>query len=134
MNHVSITGRLTKDVELRYTQSGMATTRLNVAVDRKLSKDKKAELQAKGEPTTDFISCVAFGKTAETIATYLGKGRKILIEGRIQTGSYDKDGHKVYTTDVIVDQFEFIDSGDKQAPTFNAGDFQAIEDDEDCPF
>lgn len=100
MNKVILIGNLTKDVELNFTAgSGTAVARFTVAVAR----------MKKGE--SDFPSCIAFGKTAETIAQYFFKGSKIAIEGHIQTGSYDaKDGTKRYTTDVIVDRFEFVGS------------------------
>ena len=98
MNKVVLIGNLTKDVDLSFTAgSGMAVGRFSVAVAR----------MKKGE--SDFPNCVSFGKTAETIAQYFFKGSKIAIEGHIQTGSYDaKDGTKRYTTDVIVDRFEFV--------------------------
>lgn len=101
MNRVVLMGRLTKDPELRYTQGEqpMAVGRFSLAVDRR-GRDKG----------TDFISCVAFGKTAEFIEKYFGRGSRILLEGHIQTGSYDnKDGNRVYTTDVIVDAVEFCE-------------------------
>ena len=100
MNSVNLIGRLVRDPELRYSQSGMAILRFTVAVDRKLSKDKREEAQANNQPTADFISCTAFGKTAEVIANYHSKGSQIAVEGRIQTGSYEKDGRTVYTTDI----------------------------------
>jgi single-strand DNA-binding protein len=100
MNKTILTGRLTKDVELRYTQSQKAIVRFTLAVDRR-NKEKEA----------DFISCVAFDKVAELMEKYLLKGAKIGIVGRIQTGSYDgNDGVKHYTTDVIVDDLEFLES------------------------
>lgn len=109
MNVVSIVGRLTRDPELRYTQSGLATARFSVAVDRGLSREKKQEAQAKGQPTADFINVVAFGKTAELAGQYLAKGRQVAVQGRMQTGSYvAQDGSKRYTTDVVVDRLEFI--------------------------
>lgn len=98
MNKVILIGNLTKDPELNFTAgSGTAVARFTVAVSR----------MKKGE--SDFINCIVFGKTAETIAQYFFKGSKIALEGHIQTGSYDaKDGTKRYTTDVIVDRFEFV--------------------------
>lgn len=127
MNKVVLCGRLTKDVDLR--QSGeTAIARFNVACDKK------------GEGA-DFPSCVAFNKTAETISQYLRKGNKILIDGHLQTGSYeDKNGNKVYTTDVIVDRFEFVESKSEQPKSVEAtvgGDgFMNIPDGiaEDLPF
>lgn len=101
MNKVVLIGRLTKNPELRYAPgSGTAVCRFSLAVDR-MKKDQGA----------DFINCVSFGKTAETITQYLTKGKKLALEGHIQTGSYDnKEGKKVYTFDVAVDRFEFVDS------------------------
>lgn len=100
MNNVFLIGRTTKDPEIRYSQNNLAISRFTLAVDR-VSKDKEA----------DFISCIAFGKMAELMEKYVPKGRKIAIQGHIQTGSYDaKDGHKVYTTDVIVERLEFCES------------------------
>jgi single-strand DNA-binding protein len=97
-------GRLTKDPDVMYTQGekSMAIARYTLAVDRKFKKD--------GEPTADFISCVAFGKNGEFAEKYLRKGTKIAIFGRIQTGSYtNKDGQKVYTTDIVVEEHEFCE-------------------------
>lgn len=106
MNKVILIGRLTKDPELNFAAgSGTAVTRFNLAVTRPFKKDE-----------TDFINCVAFGKTAETIAQYITKGRQLAVTGSIRTGSYDaKDGTKRYTTDVVVESFEFIgnNSGNK---------------------
>ena len=104
MNKVILIGRITKDLELRQTTSGTEVLRFSVAVDR-YSKDK--------ENDTDFISCIAFGKSASFIGNYFSKGRMIAIEGNIKTGSYEKNGQKVYTTDVIVDKAHFC--GDRQA-------------------
>lgn len=123
MNIVVLIGRTTKDIELRYSQNGnMAIARFSLAVDR-MSKDKG----------TDFISCIAFGKTAELLEKYVPKGRKIAIVGHIQTGSYEKDGHKVYTTDVIVDRMEFCESkqGNENKPDVDG--FVPTAD-EDLPF
>ena len=101
MNKVILIGRLTKDPELRYAAgSGTAVCRFTVAINRQFKKDE-----------TDFINCVAFGKTGETITQYLTKGRQIAVTGSIRTGSYDaQDGTKRYTTDVAVESFEFIGS------------------------
>lgn len=100
MNKCVLCGRLTKDPEVR-SSGDTLVARYSLAVDRKYSKDKE----------TDFINCVCFGKTAEFAEKYLHKGMKILVVGRIQTGSYtDKDGRKVYTTDVVVEEHEFCES------------------------
>ena len=110
-NCVFILGRLTRDPEVRYTaNTQMANARFVVAVNRKLSKEKRQEAENNGYPTADFISCMAWGKTAENIANYFKKGNRIAITGHIQTGSYEKDGQRVYTTDVVVDSFDFVES------------------------
>lgn len=101
MNTAFLIGRLTKDPELSYTSSGRSCTRFIVAVDR-FSKG--------GEKKADFISCIAWNKTAEAISKYSAKGLKIAIEGSIQTGSYKKDdGSTVYTTDVLINKAEFLE-------------------------
>lgn len=103
MNSVVLTGRLTKDPETRYTQSGLAMSEWTLAVDRRFKRE--------GEPTADFIRCKAFGKTAEFVDKYFGKGKKMDAQGRIQTGSYkNKDGATVFTFDVIVENVEFGES------------------------
>jgi len=123
MNKVVLIGRLTKDAELR--QSGeTAVTRFTVAVDRR------------GDGA-DFISCVAFKKTAEFIEKYFSKGSKIVIAGHIQTGSYkNKDGQTVYTTDVIADEVEFGESKQQTPPPSTDNGFMTIPEgiDEDLPF
>lgn len=130
MNSVNLVGRLTRDPELRYTQSGAAVVRFTLAVDRRLSREKRAEAEANNQQTADFINCIAWNKTAELIANYLQKGRRIAISGRIQTGSYEKDGRTVYTTDVIVENMEFVDSASQgqtmTRPAFNAGVAQPV--------
>lgn len=104
MNKVILVGRLAKDVDVRYTQDGSkATARYSIAVQRDY-KTKNGQYEA------DFLNCMAFGKNAEFADKYLHKGMKILVEGRIITGSYEaKDGHKVYTTDIVVDKHEFVE-------------------------
>ena len=99
LNRVILMGRITKDLEIRQSQSGTAVLRFSVAVDRP---------QKNGEKSADFISCIAFGQTAEFINRYFGKGRMIAVEGNIKTGSYqNKNGDTVYTTDVIVERTSF---------------------------
>ena len=108
MNKVILCGRLTKDPEVRYSQGGepMAIARYTLAVDRRRGRNT-----GDGEQTADFISCVAFGKSGEFAEKYLKKGTKMIISGRIQTGSYtNKDGVKVYTTEVVVEDQEFAES------------------------
>ena len=104
MNKVFLVGRLARDPELRYTSSNLATMRCAIAVDRQFVREGE-------ERGADFINIVAFGNRAETMSKYLTKGSQIAIDGRIQTGSYDgQDGKKVYTTDVVVENFQFLDS------------------------
>ena len=128
MNSVNLIGRLVRDPELKYTQSGLAVLRFTVAVDRKLSKDKREEAQANNQPTADFISCTAFGKTAEVIANYHSKGSQIAVEGRIQTGSYEKDGRRIYTTDVLVNSITFVGSKNNNS---GGGNYQNSNSDAD---
>ncbi len=117
MNKVILMGRLTRDPEVRYTQGDnqMAIARYTLAVDRRFNRNGD-------ENTADFISCVAFGKSGEFAERYLRKGTKIAVTGRIQTGSYtNKDGVKVYTTDVVVEDQEFAES--KNSSNNNSGGF-----------
>jgi len=103
MNKAILIGRLTRDPEVRYTDGGTSIARFTMAVDRRFKKD--------GEQQADFIGCIAFTKTAEFVEKYFTQGMKIVVEGRIQTGSYtNKDGIKVYTTDVVAENVEFAES------------------------
>lgn len=115
MNRVELIGRLTKDLEPRQTQSGSTLLRFTLAVNRQ----KKAE----GQQDADFVSCRAFGKTADNMARYLHKGSQLAVEGRIETGSYtNQQGQKVYTTDVICERVEFLDSREsRQEPAQSYG-------------
>ncbi|MDR7869793.1 MAG: single-stranded DNA-binding protein [Tissierellaceae bacterium] len=115
MNNVTLIGRLTRDPELRYIpNSGTAVSTFTLAVDKNLSREKKQEMESKNQPTADFIRIVVWGKQAENCANYLVKGRLTAVQGRIQTGSYDdKDGKKVFTTDVVANNVEFLEWGDK---------------------
>lgn len=136
MNNVILIGRLVKDPELKYLQNGTATCNFTLAVDKGLSKDKKQELQTLNKPTADFIRVVVWGKQAENAANYLAKGRLAAIQGRIQTGNYDKDGVKVYTTDIIASNVEFLEWGDKPAQEefqYDSTGFHPT-DNEDVPF
>lgn len=116
MNQVGLVGRLTRDPELRYTQGGTAYCRFTLAVDRGLNKEKRKEAEANNQPTADFISCQAWGKTAEIISQYVKKGHLFSISGTIQTGRYEKDGQTIYTTDVVVRSFDFIQARDQDSP------------------
>ena len=149
MNKVILMGRLTRDPEVRYSQgeNALAIARYTLAVDRRAARRE-------GEATADFINCVAFGRSAEFAERYLRQGTKIVVSGRIQTGSYtNRDGQKVYTTEVVVEEQEFAESkgsadvnrgnsgfqaaAPAPAPAFDAGDgFMNIPDgiDEELPF
>ena len=127
MNKVILMGRLCQNPEVR-TSGETVIARYTLAVDRRI---------AKGEKATDFISCVAFTRKAEFAEKYLHKGSKIAITGRIQTGSYtNREGHKIYTTDVVVEDQEFVEK--KQPEPQNDepqnNDFEDIPDDEELPF
>lgn len=132
MNNVDLIGRLVRDPEVRYSQGAepMAIARFTLAVDRKYRRE--------GEATADFINIVAFGRSGEFVEKYFFKGMKVAVSGRLQTGSYtNKDGNKVYTTDVIAEELEFCESkGDsKPEPTPDSG-FMSIPDNlaDDLPF
>ena len=143
MNKVQLVGRLTRDPEIRYSQgeNATATARFSVAVNRRFKN-------AEGNYDADFINCVAVGKSAEFVEKYFKKGMAIGLTGRIQTGNYtNKDGQKVYTTDVIVEETEFVESkgassadnsnNSRTAPNVtNNNDFMSIPDgvDEELPF
>ena len=145
MNKVILMGRLTRDAEVRYSQGDASTAvaRFSLAVDRRFKRDGD-------DQSADFINCVAFGRTGEFFERFGRKGTKFLVEGRIQTGSYtNKDGQRVYTTDVVVENVEFAESksssesnggyvpADRPSPSGAAGDgFMNIPDgiDEELPF
>ena len=114
MNNVVLIGRLTRDPELRYIPgSGTAVSTFTLAVDKGLSREKRQEMESKNQPTADFIRIVVWGKMGENCANYLAKGRLVGVQGRIQTGSYDdKDGKKVYTTEVVASNVEFLEWGE----------------------
>ena len=149
MNRVILMGRLTRDPNISYSQSGdnMAIARFTLAVDRRGRRQDGADQQ-----TADFIGCVCFGRQAEFAEKYLRQGTKVAVTGRIQTGSYtNKDGQKVYTTDVVLDEIEFAESKNAQgggdanysyqapqrpAPSAAGDGFMNIPDgiDEELPF
>lgn len=135
MNKVELTGRLARDPEIRYTNGGSSVASFTVAVDRRFKRD--------GEQSADFIPCTAFGKTGEFVEKYFTKGSGIELSGRIQTGSYtNRDGKKVYTTDVIVEEVGFTQGGKAGNPEGNShakadgDDFMQIPDsiDDEVPF
>lgn len=124
MNKVQLIGRVTKELELRRTQGGSAVTSFTLAVDRR---------KQDGEKDTDFISCVAFSKTAEVLSKYVKKGHRLGLVGRIMTGSYERDGKKVYTTDVVVEDFDFLEKKE-QGSVMIPHELQEAEDDDELPF
>ena len=137
MNSVQLVGRLTRDPEMRYTDGGSAIARFSLAVDRRYKSENG--------PTADFLNCVAFGRTAEFIEKYFRKGMRMGCQGRIQTGAYtNNDGQKVYTTDVVVESCEFVESKASQQPEENNNGFGPADEngfmnipddiDEEIPF
>lgn len=117
MNQVILMGRLTKDIEIRYTNTQKAVGTFTLAVDRS-GKDKGA----------DFIRCIAFEKTAELLDKYSGKGKRVLIEGSIRTGSYEsKEGRTVYTTDIIANRVQFIDFKENNAQNGAQGTTEGVK-------
>lgn len=139
MNNVNLIGRLTRDPELRYIpNSGTPVATFTMAVDKGLSKDRKHEMESRNQPTADFIRIVIWGKQAENCANYLVKGRLVGISGRIQTGSFDdKDGKRVFTTDVVANSVEFLEWGDKNESGSSMGEYDTSgfqPTDEDIPF
>lgn len=137
MNSVQLVGRFTRDPEVRYTDGGSTIARFSLAVDRRYKSENG--------PTADFLNCVAFGRTAEFIEKYFRKGMRMGCQGRIQTGSYtNNDGQKVYTTDVVVESCEFVESKASQQPEENNNGFGPADEngfmnipddiDEEIPF
>ena len=116
MNNIVLIGRMTKDPELKYTNNGKANTRFTLAVQR-------------NKEETDFINCVAWEKTAENIAEYFKKGSQIAVQGSIRTGSYEKDGRTIYTTDVWVYKFDFLGSSNQNNNKENRNNYDKEEDD-----
>lgn len=132
MNSVNLVGRLTRDPEMRYLQSGTAVTKFSIAIDKGLSKEKKQEMESQNKPTADFINIVTWGKTAEFAGTYLAKGLLVGINGRLESGSYEKDGIRRYTTDVNCNNITMIEWKEKQDDNIPVG-FEEASNDE-IPF
>ncbi len=130
MNVVALVGRLTRDPELRYTPNGTATCTFTLAVDNPF---------AKGEQKADFLNIVAWQQTAEASANYLKKGRLCAVEGRISTRNYEKDGRKIYVTEIVASNVRFLEKSDNAAPKDNtpppANDSPPMDiSDDDLPF
>lgn len=133
MNRVILLGRMARDPEVRYTQSAepLAVCRFTIAVERPYSKNRQ-----KGEATADFINCVCFGKRGENVSQYFRKGNRIAVQGRLQISNYtDKQGNKKYSTDVIVEDFEFVESKNNGNSTVPSGfSIDSNAEDEDLPW
>lgn len=127
INNVVITGRLTRDPELKRTQSNISYVRFTLAVNRSF-KDESGETQA------DFISCIAWRAQAENLARFMKQGSQIGLVGRIQTGSYESDKGTVYTTDVVADNIQFLESKPKQDNNDNSYEAHYIPEDSSLPF
>ena len=137
LNKVVLIGRIVKDLDLKHTQKGTATATFTIAIDRRFKSQS-------GEKETDFINCVIWDKQAENASKYVGKGSQVGVVGRIQTRSYEaKDGHKVYVTEVVVEEIEFMGGGKTERGSQRSeydqspveDDFQPLEDDDDdLPF
>ena len=129
INKVILAGRLIKDAELKSTTSGKEVCQFVLAVTRNYKN-------ANGEYESDFITCKAFGKTAQFISNFTKKGNKLAIEGRMLTGSYEKDGNKVYTTDIVVETFSLLDSkkSEENKISYKAEEIDEIPTNMELPF
>ena len=122
MNRLVLIGRNVRDLELKTASTGTSVLRFTLAVDRK-----------KREDGADFINCISYGKCAELIAQYVKKGHRLAVSGHIQTGSYEKDGKKIYTTDIVADSIEFLEKKEAQESS-GPEEFVPVVDDGDLPF
>jgi len=144
LNNVVLIGRLTRDPELRFLPvNGTPVSNFSLAVDKQISKEKKQEMESKGQPTADFINIVVWGKQAENCANYLAKGRLTAVQGRLQSRSYEaKDGTRRYITEVVAERVQFLEWGDNNRSSDfsqSTSDYPDIEgfhpvDDDDIPF
>ncbi len=133
MNNCVLIGRLTRDPELKYLpNTGTPVATFSLAVDKQLSKEKRQELEEKGEPTADFINIVVWGKQAENCANYLAKGRLVAIQGRLQSRSWETENGRRYATEVIANQVQFLEWGkDNDIPE---GFVEVNSESENIPF
>lgn len=148
MNTITLVGRLASEPELKIMPSGQTMCSFILAVDRQLSREKKEEYKQRGIPTADFPRILTWGRTAETASGYLKKGQRVALEGSLQTGSYEKNGVKIYTCDVIATRIEYLDKADtheapkpeykpqtrEEVPMKDSGDFMSLLDDDEVPF
>lgn len=110
MNRIDLVGRLASDVELKFTPSGLAMARVNLAVDRPMTKEKKEQDKKDNKPTADFPRLLMMGKLAENASRYVGKGSMVAVEGSIKTSSYENaEGQKIYSTEVLCERVTFLD-------------------------
>ena len=131
MNKVMIIGNVTRDPELKSTQSGMSVCTFNVAVSRKLTAEQKQS----GAQGADFFNVVAWKGTAEACGKYLSKGKKAAVYGRLQTRSYEAaDGSKRHVTEIIAEEIEFLSPRDDNYTPYSEADIQPVEDNEELPF
>ena len=129
LNKVFLTGRATRDIELRRTEKGTPVVQFSLAVDNRINKDEN------GKPSVDFIGCLAWNKLAETIEKYVKKGKRITIVGRLQTRNYEnKEGNKVYVTEVVVEQLDLIDYADSKPEETTQNSSHFIETDTSVEF
>lgn len=133
MNNFVGVGRSATDVELRYTQGGLAIASFTIALDRGMSKAKKEEAISQGKQTADFLKVVVFDKTAEFVGNYLKKGKQVAVSGKMQNNNYeDKDGKKIYGINIVANQIEVLEfadkelSGDSEAKDFHPTDTSEI--------
>lgn len=134
MNNFIGIGRLTRDPELRYIPSGTAICKFTIAIDKGLSKDKKEEFEKQNKPTADFLNVNVWGKVGENSANYLAKGRLVAVQGTIESGSYEKDGNRIYTTELNAYKVKFLEWGEKkETKEFSQEGFTPTNND-DIPF
>lgn len=132
MNNLQLSGRLTKEAEIKYLTDGKAVTTFILAVDMGLSKEKKEELQKKGKATAEFIPIVVYGKTAENVANFLEKGSQVIINGRIHIYKFEQDGVNRYVTQIIANNVEFIGTKKKNENTNNENVNNIFDTDDNC--
>lgn len=133
MNLVILLGKLTRDPELKTARTGNSYIKFSLAIDRGYSKERREEEERAGNPTADFINVTAFGKMAENVAKFCQKGSNLAVEGRIQTGWYEKNGEKVYTTDILANRVEFIFGSSRRGKKKSDSDNAEIDTDDFNP-
>lgn len=130
MNRIELIGRLTTDIELKFTSGGLAIAKIALAVDRRLSKERKEQDRKDNKPTADFPRVILMGKNAENAAKYLTKGAMVAVEGRIQTNSFENaEGQKIFSTEVFCERMQFLEHGKRplEAPNLEEMDAECFE-------